>query len=95
MSCPIEWKSLSEDEVNERKKLWSGPYSTFTDVIKSANPKDDKHKSILLPKRFLEKKDEIYNFEFKDDDVILMTYPKSGSTWLAVSYLKYQNKCQL
>ena len=33
----------------------------------------------LFPARIL---DQIKSFEFRDDDVILATYPKSGEYWL-------------
>lgn len=79
---PIVLTPLEQDVVEERKKFWSGPYSTMNELLVSSNPSNKDHTSIKIPKRFLEIKDDIYQMEIKSDDLILVTYPKCGSTWL-------------
>ncbi|XP_055304988.1 sulfotransferase 4A1-like [Sitodiplosis mosellana] len=45
-------------------------------------PKDFTFESCLLPTRFKEFADKIRNFKVKKDDVWILSYPDSGTTWV-------------
>ncbi|XP_042240703.1 uncharacterized protein LOC121878510 [Homarus americanus] len=36
----------------------------------------------LYPRLYMKYADKLYNFEFKQSDVLVMTYPKCGTTWV-------------
>nr|ADD38708.1 Estrogen sulfotransferase [Lepeophtheirus salmonis] len=64
---------ISEDEKKARSKLWTGPYTTMVNMVSE--------KDFYMPERYLEIKDEIESLEIRSDDLFLISYPKSGSTW--------------
>ncbi|XP_071539018.1 sulfotransferase 1C4-like [Panulirus ornatus] len=37
----------------------------------------------LLPDAYLKFADKLYNFEFRNEDVMVMAFPKSGTTWVS------------
>jgi len=69
---PFSWTELSEEENGRIKaavKAWP-----FDDMIRYSE-------NVVLPRVFQSIADKLYNFEVKEDDIWIVTYPKCGTTW--------------
>ena len=69
----IRWNEIC-DEDKKRIKM-DFPISLLNDLIRYEN-------GFVMPRYFAENLEEkIYNFELREDDIWIVTYPKSGTTW--------------
>ena len=66
------WKELSVEEKELRERYFTeGPK---TDLVRFDN-------GFLLKRKVSLNINKIQNFPFREDDVIIMSHPKTGSTW--------------
>ena len=69
---PFSWAELTEEESLRLKTDF--PSSMVNDLVRHSN-------GILMPRAFTAIAEEIYNFQVRENDVWVVTYPRSGTTW--------------
>ena len=69
---PFQWQELSPGEKAKVKKAY--PESTNKDFVRYNN-------GILMTRQFVPVAEQLYNFELREDDIWVVTFPKSGTTW--------------
>ena len=75
---PIKWEEVSAEEKATLKRLY--PVEWMQDMIRFEG-------GCLMPRKFIEETpegsiaDRLYNFAVKKDDIWIVTFPKTGTTW--------------
>ena len=68
----------------ERERLYE-PFSCDRNVLR--------HDGLVVPARFQDIAEKMYNMEVRKDDVWIITYPKCGTTWTQVNAIQLQLLC--
>ncbi|XP_026724695.1 sulfotransferase family cytosolic 1B member 1-like isoform X3 [Trichoplusia ni] len=72
LNFPFEYEELKPEERHEIQKLFKCPYVDYISV----GPKKYK-----IQRRYLEEAANIYNMPLRKDDIFVLTYQRSGTTW--------------
>ena len=69
---PLQWQELT---ISERSQLAAAyPVSCLNDLVRYDN-------GLLMAREFIPISEQLYNFEVRDDDIWIVTFPKAGTTW--------------
>ena len=83
---PIKWVSISDDERKEKLRVFKEAYSKEVDQMISIP------QGVRMPSKFVKEKwaEKIYNFNLRQDDIWIVTFPKCGTTVSIINYIHNQ-----
>jgi hypothetical protein len=84
MAYPFKWVPISDELKAFRKPLFEERSSQQGGVVSEPM-------GIYMPDKMARDCELIYNFKLRPDDVWIVTYPKCGTTWAAVSTILFNN----
>ena len=75
----ISFEPIDEETRKARAAVYTGKGSTMVEMGWT------KPYNIFMPKNFEYMIDDLKNFEVREDDIFMVTYPKAGSTLVQVN----------
>jgi len=69
---PLKWGEITEDEKRRIKAAF--PVSNINDLVRYEN-------GVVITRAYTKIADRMYNFTLREDDIWIVTYPKTGTTW--------------
>ena len=69
---PFKWQELKPEETEKSKRNYPG--FMLNDLIRYDN-------GVVMPRNYDLISERIYNFTLRDDDIWIVTFPKTGTTW--------------
>ena len=68
----LAWKELTNEEKEWKAK--SFPEKLEAEAVRYDN-------GFLVRRKFVNQMENFHNFDLRDDDIFIMSHPKTGSTW--------------
>ena len=77
---PYKWCVETDPVIRAERERLFADYSSERNVLC--------HEDMVVPSKFQDIAEKMYNIEVREDDVWIITYPKCGTTWTQVGELQ-------
>ena len=81
VKIPYTLETLEDEETAIRARLYKSPSVDMIHLVKV------RENGVLLNDNFKNIAEKIYNFQVRPDDIFLITFGKSGTTWMQVMWV--------